>query len=176
MHDARIANLLGAAALAAADRLVTAAERAADSSASGSAALVTLSFEPGIGVTELGHRIRLTQSATWRMVAALAANGLVVREQDRPGRSVTLDLTEQGRAAAREVLRSRGAELGALVGHLSDAERAALEGALAKLLDRVFDDVRSDYVICRLCDRGACTAGGAVCPVGRAARERGHDG
>lgn len=176
MHKDRIANLLGAAALAVADKLVTVAEHAADSSASGSAALVTLAVEPGIGVTELGHRIRLTQSATWRMVDALAAKGLVVRVQARPGRSVTLDLTEKGRTAAREVLRTRGAELGALVGHLSDAERVALESALAKLLDRVFDDVRSDYVICRLCDRAACTAQGAICPVGRASRERGRDG
>lgn len=171
---ARTANLLGAAALTCADRLRAAAAEAAGTSTSGAAALVTLTTEPGIGVTELGAQIGLSQPAAARMVDALAARGLVARRAKK-GRSVGVELTRSGRAAAQHALRARLSELGRLVEGLDTDEHDALTRGLEKLLARLFDDVGSEYVLCRLCDRATCTAGGAPCPVGQAARARGND-
>lgn len=167
----RTANLLGAAALTSADRLRAAAAEATGTSTSGAAALVTLTTDPGIGVTELGARIGLSQPAAARMVDALVARGLVARRAG-PGRSVGVELTPNGRTAAHRALQARLDQLSRLVGGLDTDERAALTRGLERLLDRLFDDVGSEYMLCRLCDRGVCTTGGAACPVGQAARAR----
>ncbi|MEU8351904.1 MarR family transcriptional regulator, partial [Streptomyces sp. NPDC048845] len=93
MHDAaRTANLLGATTLALSDLALAGAARDAGVSASGAAALVSLSSAPGLGVTELGRRIGLSQSAAARMVDALVANGLVERSPTA-GRQVSVALT-----------------------------------------------------------------------------------
>jgi MarR family transcriptional repressor of emrRAB len=84
MHDEdRTANLLGAAALALTDLMLTGATAAACTSASGAAALVVLSADPGLSVTELGRRVGLTQSAAARMVESLEHRGLVERRPSR---------------------------------------------------------------------------------------------
>lgn len=174
MHDiARTANLLGAATLTLGDLLTATVSSAAGASTSGSAALTTLANEAGLGVTELGERIGLSQPAAARMVDNLAARGLVERRQGGSGRSVAVHLTESGRAAAQRVLMARAEELSGFVEALEPAERASLARSLEKLLDRLYDEVGSKHVLCRLCDRGACTADRSTCPVGRAAQERG---
>lgn len=175
-ESARTANLLGAAALTLADQLTSAVTVAGGTSASGAAALVTLLDDPGLGVTELGARIGLSQPAAARMVDSLAARGLVQRQQGPTGRSVALHPTEHGRDAARHVLECRLEALARLVDGLETDEREALTRGLEKLLDALFEEVGSEYVLCRLCDRRTCTAGGAPCPVGQAARDRGDAG
>lgn len=176
MHDERLANLLGAAALTVAERMTSAAARAAGVSVSGAAALVTLA-ETGesagrgaIGVTELGRRIGLSQPACARMLDQLAASGLVVRTPGG-GRNVALHLTEEGTAAAGRARRARGEELREVLAGLAPGQRAVLTDALEPLLARLYGQVGSEDVVCRLCDRGSCLAAGHVCPVGRAARE-----
>lgn len=175
MHDARPGNLLGAAALTISDRLTRAAAQSAGVSVSGAAALVTLLTSRGTGVTELGSRIGLSQPACARMLDQLAARGLVER---RPGggRKVAVTLTEAGGEAARRALAARRRELDGLTGRLTTEQREALTTALEPLLDALFDEVRSEYVLCRLCDRGGCVRGGRTCPVGAAARARGGGG
>ncbi len=163
MHDARLVNLLGAAALAVTD-LMVAATRAAGVSTSGAAALVSLRFAPGLSVTELGRRVGLTQSAAARMTDSLVAAGLVTREPGT-GREVAVTLSTAGVAAADRLLAARAEPLAELVAPLTDAERGDLTALLTKILPRVG---RADLV-CRLCDRDTCTTN-AVCPVGAAAR------
>ncbi|MET8678545.1 MarR family transcriptional regulator [Streptomyces sp. NPDC004647] len=172
MHDMRLENLLGAAALTVSDRLTRAAADAAGVSASGAAALVTLLTSPGVGVTELGSRIGLSQPACARMLDQLSARGLVTRRSGS-GRVVPVELTEAGRDAARRALSARQRQLNALVDHLTEEQREALAAGLVPLLDGLFDAVGSEYVLCRLCDRKACVAGGRQCPVGAAVRVRG---
>jgi MarR family transcriptional repressor of emrRAB len=169
----RTANLLGAAALAIADRLLNVATDAGGSGAGASAALVTLGTEPGIGVTELGTRIRVSQPQAARLAATLASRGLVERRAGRDARSVALHLTARGRAATRRILAARGRELVRLVEQLEPEEQRALTHGLEKLLGHLLDEIGSPDVVCRLCDRAACLAEGATCPVGRRARERG---
>ncbi len=169
MHDTtRTANLLGASALAVADLLLAGATRAAGVSASGAAALVVLSASTGLSVTELGRRVGLSQSAAARMVDSLEADGLVERHRDRP-RWVTVRLTRAGRQASRRLLGARGTPLTEMVAALDEPDQEALADLLAKLLTRLFGEVGSSELICRLCDRAACTAE-ATCPVGAAER------
>jgi DNA-binding MarR family transcriptional regulator len=150
----RAANLLGAAALSLTDLMMSETTGTAGVSASGAAALVILSTVPGLTVTELGRRVGLSQSASARMVDSLEAAGHVTRSPG-PGRWVTVQLTV----------------LTGVLGALDKDEQEELALLLARLLTRLHDEIRSSEVICRLCDRAACTAG-AVCPVGQAERDR----
>ena len=169
MHDLnRTANLLGATALAAADLLLAGATRRAGLSASGAAALVVLSSSTGLSVTELGRRVGLSQSAATRMVESLEADGLA-RRQRASSRFVTVRLTARGRRAARDVLDGRQASLAEVVAGLDPDDQEALADVLEKVLSRLYGEIASSELICRLCDRGLCTAGTA-CPVGAAER------
>lgn len=165
----RTGNLLGAAALTVSDRLTRAAATASAVSVSGTAAMVTLLTSPGLGVTRLGARIGLSQPACARMLDQLSARGLVTRRR-AGGRDVVVELTDAGREAARDALSARRRELGDLVDHLTGEQRRALVAGLEPLLDALFTEVGSEYVLCRLCDRPACVRGGRTCPVGAAAR------
>ncbi|RZS36482.1 MarR family transcriptional regulator [Herbihabitans rhizosphaerae] len=169
MHDnERLANLLGATALAVTDLTVGGATRAAGVSASGAAALVVLNAAPGVSVTELGRRVGLTQSAAARMVDSLESDGLVER---RPGigRGVAVRLTRPGRRAAQAVLDARGSPLTEVLDGLDGDDQVALTRLLERLLSVLYNEIGDSDLICRLCDRGVCTTG-SNCPVGEAER------
>jgi len=168
MHETRTANLLGAAALAVSDLVLTSVTRVSQVSPSGAAALVVLSATPDLSVTELGRRVGLTQSAAARMVESLEAKNLAQRKRGA-GRERAVVLTSEGQRAARAALGARGDGLASLLEALDDEERQALAGVLDKLLARIYQDVRDSELLCRLCDRQACTTD-AVCPVGNAER------
>jgi MarR family transcriptional repressor of emrRAB len=104
------------------------------------------------------------------MVDALEARGLVER---RPtlGKWVAVHPTDAGRAASADLLDARGDRLTALVGTLPQADQEALAHALDRLLRAVYAEVGSAQRLCRLCDRPACIAAGAICPVGQAERD-----
>jgi MarR family transcriptional repressor of emrRAB len=171
MHDTRrTANLLGATALAVTDLTLGGATAAAGVSGSGAAALVVLSADPGISVTEVGRRVGLTQSAAARMIDALEARGLVER---RPtlGKWVAVHPTDAGRVASADLLDVRGERLTTLIGTLPPADQETLAGVLERLLRAVYAEVGSSERVCRLCDRPCCTEAGAICPVGQAERD-----
>jgi MarR family transcriptional regulator, negative regulator of the multidrug operon emrRAB len=169
MHDEeRTANLLGAMALAVTD-LAVASVTVAGTSNSGAAAMVVLMNSPGLSATELGRRIGLTQSATARMIDSLTAQGLAEKGPGT-GRHRPIELTAAGRDATTRLLGARAESLHHLVDALTLDERRILDGLLAKLLVRVYADVRNSELLCRLCDRAACT-GNATCPVGQAERD-----
>lgn len=177
MHDShRTANLLGATALAVNDLSLGGATQAAGVSASGAAALVTLSVDPGLSVTELGRRVGLSQPAAARMVDSLEANGLAER---RPSplvrRWTTVHPTRAGRRATRQLLAARGSPLIDVVDVLDPGDQEALAQLLTKLLTRLYEHIGDAQYICRLCDRRSCTTE-ATCPVGEADREHTHDG
>jgi MarR family transcriptional repressor of emrRAB len=166
----RTANLLGATALAVADLALAGSTRAAGTSASGAAALVVLATAPRLSVTELGRRVGLSQSAAARMVDSLQAAELV-RRRTGAGRAVAVELTPSGTEAVSRLLTARSKPLHDLVSVLDPDERDVLAGLLAKLLTRLYAEVGSAELLCRLCDRAGCTSG-AVCPVGQAERDR----
>jgi DNA-binding MarR family transcriptional regulator len=171
MHDElRTANLLGAASLALSDLLLVGATAAAGTSSSGAAALVVLSTNPGLSVTELGRRIGLTQSAAARMVDGLEKQGLVRREATW-GRWVAIHPTGLGAQAAQSLLTSRGDALQAALNHLDEEEQTQLERLLSKLLTGLYRQPGDAERLCRLCDRDTCVKDDATCPVGQADRE-----
>lgn len=110
----------------------------------------------------------LTQSAAARVVGSMHAAGLVER---RPGggRSVPVGLTPAGRRAVRALVAARRDALGAMTSVLDDSERQELARLLSKVLAQLFSSVGDTDLMCRLCDRRACTTG-AECPVGAAQR------
>ncbi|TDC84186.1 MarR family transcriptional regulator [Actinomadura sp. 7K507] len=170
MHE-RLANLLGAASLAVTDLVLDAATGSGRVSASGAAALIVLSDAPELGVTELGRRVGLTQSAAARMVDGLQTAGLAER-RGREGRAVHVRLTPAGEDTVRDMLTARGAPLAGVLSVLDEDERETFTLLLAKLLARLYEEIGDAEVMCRLCDRRCCTDG-AVCPVGQAERDAG---
>ena len=171
MHETnRTANLLGAAALALTDLLLSDATNAARTSTSGAAALVVLSADPGLSVTELGRRIGLSQPAAARMVDSMEASGLVERRPSM-GRWVSVQLTEAGRGTAQHLLAARGGRLTAVVQRLDESDQTTLARLLSSLLEALYSEIGNADRMCRLCDRPACLANQAICPVGQAERD-----
>lgn len=172
MHDSdRVANLLGAAALALTDRAVGDATRVAQLSTSSAAAVVTLSASSGLSVSELGRRVGLTQPAAARMVDTLESGELVERLPSTVNRRwVTVQLTDRGRRVVDQLLTTRNVALVEVVDALDDDDLHALDELLQKILTRLYGHVGHAQYLCRLCDRGRCTRT-APCPVGQAERD-----
>ncbi|WP_215543004.1 MarR family winged helix-turn-helix transcriptional regulator [Amycolatopsis sp. CA-230715] len=171
MRDLRVANLLGATALAVTDLVAELPGAATGLSVRRSAALVTLSASPDISVSELGRRVGLTQSATVRLVDTLEGDGLVARSRDRFNpKSVTVAVTATGEAMAGQVLRERTVGLADVVDSLDPVDQRILGPLLSKLLFRLYQQRGRAQHMCRLCDRNACNTAAEVCPVGEAER------
>jgi len=163
MHSvARLANMLGAVAVALADRLPTDSD---------SAALAVIAQYPGRTVEELRQALALSHSATVRVVDRLADGGLVRRASAGHGPALSLHATATGRRRAVRQNAQRADELKGAVSHLSAAERRALEPALETILAALTDDPLGRS-ICRLCEAGPCR--GHDCPVELRQRELGH--
>lgn len=170
MHESRLGNLLGAAALAISDRMLGAVTARVDGGPSAAAALVVLLEVGPMGVTRMGRCIGLTQSATTRAVDALERQGLTRRNP--AGRERVIDLTASGHQLAQAVLDERRRWLDGLLGALDEADTEAAERVLSTLLRELYEVGRNSQLLCRYCDRQACTAA-SVCPVGQAERDRG---
>lgn len=174
MHDDdRVANLLGALGLAVGDVAVREVAAAAGVTVSAAAALVSLAATDGLSVTELGHRVGLSQPAASRLVDGLERDGLVARRPNPyGGRWSIIQPTEQGREAALRLLTARAGPLRDALSALSDDERRTLSDLLPKLLARLYGHVGNAEYVCRMCDRESCLTGPSTCPVGAAERIR----
>jgi MarR family transcriptional regulator, negative regulator of the multidrug operon emrRAB len=168
MHDnERLANLFGAAALAAAGAMSAAAAAVTEGGLSAAGALVILASEPGIGVTELSRRLGLSQPGATRLVESLASRGLVLSSPEPGARTVALRLTGTGAEKARLFLAERDRGLAALLAPLDEPARRDLDAALSVVLEGLTDAGAPAHRTCRLCDEQACTAT-APCPVDHA--------
>jgi DNA-binding MarR family transcriptional regulator len=156
--DARLANLLGVAALAAADRMRAAVEAELPAGGAAPAALVHLHAHPGETVEALRRVLGISQPATVRAVDRLAAAGLLERRPGPDRRSLALRLTADGERAAERLHARRTEALGSLLGALAPAEQAALRPLLERLVASLASDRAQALTTCRLCDRGACTS------------------
>lgn len=160
---ARQSNLLGALAVAVGDRLGDAVSSEAERGGQVPAALAVLAQQSGLSVEGLRRQVRLSQSATVRLVDGLVADGLATRREGADRRSVEIRLTRLGRARAEAVLSARRAVLDDVLATLTAAERAKLERLLVQVLSGLTTDRVEAEQICRLCDLGACPL--ASCPV-----------
>jgi len=181
--DGRLANLVGAWALAVADRLDAATTAAAGRGGQAPAALVALHEFAGGGTIEgLSGVLGLTHSATVRLVDGLVADGYVGRGRSAGDRrAVTLALTPSGRAVARRISRARARAVEAALEGLTDAQRRSLTGlaerltgdlAALRLDERGRGEVPSGGWLCRMCDFEACGRAEGRCPAATRARRR----
>jgi MarR family transcriptional repressor of emrRAB len=168
---ARDANLLGALALALADRVQAAVARAGGRGPSAPAALVALhGHSAGASIDVLRRIVGLTHSGAVRLVDKLAADGLVERRPGADQRSVAIWLTPAGRRVARRILAQREAALETALADLPAGDRAALVRAAERLLPQLVDVPDAERRICRLCDTDACGRPRGHCPVQAAHR------
>ncbi|MDQ4029295.1 MAG: MarR family winged helix-turn-helix transcriptional regulator [Actinomycetota bacterium] len=164
----RAANLLGAFALAASDRLRTATESASGTSAAAPAALVTIAMYPGCTIERLARALRITHSGSVRLVDRLGGEGLVRRRPGSDARSIALELSAAGRRAAEHALTARRDAMTQILDLLDEGERTRLVRLLEKALGGMTCSRLDANSICRLCDEPACER--LFCPVDRAAR------
>ena len=164
----RPANLMGALALVIADQAADAMAEAGGRPESSAAALsALLHFLDAPSVDLLRQAEHLAQQ-----IDRLEESGHVRRGPGEDGRSVSVTLTEPGRAAAERVTEARAGVLQRALVVLSPQERRAFERLAGKVLVGMMRGPGAVRWICRLCDTGVCRGTDGGCPVGNAARER----
>jgi MarR family transcriptional regulator, negative regulator of the multidrug operon emrRAB len=171
--DARRRNLLGAAALALADRMRAAADAASEVSGEAAAALAVIAQQPRGTVEDLRRAIGRSQPATVRIVDRLVERGLAERRAGDRGPALALVATARGRRQARAILAARDRVLAEALQGLDGATAAALDGALTHLLARLSEPPHG-LTVCRLCDKGPCRDAGD-CPLATALEAAGVD-
>lgn len=154
--QSRDANLLAAMALGIADRIRETIEADAEHGAMASAALNTVGFFPGESISVLSKTLKLSHSATVRLVDGLAGKGLLERSKGRDGRSVVLSLTRSGKKAFDRLRERRRKAIAEVIDVLSKNERTQLTNLAEKFLERLTRDRASGDFICRFCEIEFC--------------------
>ena len=152
----REANLLGVLALEVAGRVTAATSEAASLGAAAPAAIAALQLYPGCTIEELRRVIGLSQPGAVRLVDRLQSTGVVERRAGRDGRTVALELTDDGAATARRILETRLRAVDDVLAVLDDDGRRALEPLLESLVGSLAADRAEARRVCRLCDVDAC--------------------
>jgi DNA-binding MarR family transcriptional regulator len=147
-HASREANVLGACALAVAERLQAGA---------GEATLVALhSWLRGPTIDTLARMLDLSHSGAVRLVDRLERDGLVERRTGTDARSVAVHLTAAGAGRAQTLRERREAAMLEVLEPLDAADRATLAELLGRLLGGMTPDRSAARHTCRLCDADAC--------------------
>jgi DNA-binding MarR family transcriptional regulator len=95
--------------------------------------------------------------AAARMVDSLEVGGLAERHAGN-AKAVPVRLTRDGARTVRELLAARGAPLAEAIAELDAAEQQVSAELLGKVLTRLYQDVGSQDLICRRCDRASRSA------------------
>jgi len=169
MTRMRTANLLGALSGEVSSRLDRRLKQHPSQTSSSAAALNVIGFWEGCSNNQLASALRLSHTATVRLVDKLEADGLVEARPGRDKRAVAFHLTEAGEAVVRRVLTERCAALEQITAALTAEESRVFTGLLEKLLTSVTAGMEAATQICRLCDQTACPE--EICPVHQAALE-----
>jgi DNA-binding MarR family transcriptional regulator len=162
-EEERYENLLGAFALAVADRIRVETEEAVGHTGAAAGALLTIAHFPDRTVEFLRQAVGLSHPAAVRVVDRLVEQRLVRRRPAGRGPAVALRTTAAGKRQARKILEIRRSVLADALPQLSPPESATLSVILEKALTRLADSPGT--TICRLCDQGRCRT--AACPVAR---------
>jgi DNA-binding MarR family transcriptional regulator len=178
-RDPHLANVLGALAVAVADRVREAVEAATGLTGAAPAALVSLEqFLGGRPVDDLARAMGLTHSGAVRLVDRLVEAGLVERRPGRDGRSRAVALTAAGRRTSRAATRARAGAVETVLADLGARDRATLHRLVdaltatetrERLAARAAGDVPPGW-FCRLCDPVACGRPTDDCPAANTAR------
>jgi len=156
MTKLRSANLLGALAVAIADRVESVLKSHPNQNDSAAAALNLIALYEGCSIAALAKGLKLSHPATVRMVAKLEASGLVAARAGPDKRSSALFLSDQGRAQAADLIAARSQALAEMVDVLSAEQCAQLDAIAATLLRSFTTSPAEGGYICRLCDEPSC--------------------
>jgi DNA-binding MarR family transcriptional regulator len=154
--DQRLANILGALALALNDDMMA---ELADCLPPGipAAAVALVGHAPWITIAELAQALRLSHSATVRLVDRACAADLLMRARsERDGRAVVVRPTAKGRTVAARIAAARLATVEHFLTALDREERASLSGMVERMLIGGLRDGMHGVRICRLCEPKVC--------------------
>jgi DNA-binding MarR family transcriptional regulator len=158
----RVANVVGAFALAVVDRMERAIFDHTDLGGEAVAALVAIGHSPGMTISQLSKVLARSHPGTVRIVDRLAVAGLVERKPGAPDRrSVTLDLTGDGVAERAEILQRRMSAIQDFLNAVAPEDFDTLQRIAATTVGALPDDATSALAICRYCDERRCPA----CPM-----------
>jgi MarR family transcriptional repressor of emrRAB len=158
MARLRTANMLAAFAGEITERVRTAIKNHPNQTDSASSALNIVGFWEGITNAQLARALKLSHTATVRLVDKLEAEELVEARAGEDKRATHLYLTEAGRSAVLPMLTARCAAVERYLTVLTPAEEQQLSGLLEKLMKPLGTDAFSVCHFCRLCDLATCPA------------------
>lgn len=158
MSRLRTANMLAAFAGEITERVEAAIKNHPNQTDSASAALNIIGFWEGITNAQLARALKLSHTATVRLVDKLEAQGLVEARAGNDKRATHLHLTDTGRSALLPMLTARCAAVERYITVLTPAEEQQLSGLLEKLMRPLGTDAYTVCHFCRLCDLAACPA------------------
>ena len=162
MSHAHEVNAFGALAVEVADRVQKAGN---PHGASVPAALAALhGLAAGQSIDSLARVVGLSHSGAVRLVDRLSEAGFAERRMGADGRAVALQLTPEGRRAARRVLAQREAAIEQVLAPLTSSERVTLARLHERLIASLTTSQQERRRVCRLCDVDAC---GRDCPASR---------
>jgi MarR family transcriptional regulator, negative regulator of the multidrug operon emrRAB len=162
------ANLLGAVALAVADRIEAAARSILNHAGETPAAVVVIGYGLGPSNEKLRRILGLSHPGSVRLIDRLVADGLVERRQGQDKRAIALHLTRKGTRLREELLQGRLAAIRPLLIPMTKQEQDSLAVLLHKLLASMDTTDAQRCNICRLCDDRVCID----CPIPAAFRQR----
>jgi len=156
MTRLRTANLLAALATDISERVEEQLKTHPNQTDTAVAALNVMSFWEGITNSELSRALKLSHTATVRLVDKLELQGLVEARSGRDLRATHLYLTAAGMKAVQPALTARCVAVEEYLSSLTSAEEKQLATLLEKIIrPRAIDDVAIVH-LCRLCDFTSC--------------------
>jgi DNA-binding MarR family transcriptional regulator len=163
MTRLRTANLLAAFAGDVTERVAAVLKTHPNQTDSAAAALNIMGFWEGITNTQLARSLKLSHTATVRLVDKLEAQGLVEARKGDDKRATHLYLTAAGGKAVQPALVARCAAVKDYLGVLTAAEERQFARLLEKLMRPLGKDAYGVSHFCRLCEFAACP--GDQCPM-----------
>jgi DNA-binding MarR family transcriptional regulator len=159
----RTANLLAAFAGEVTERVGDELKTHPNQTDSAIAALNVMSFWDGITNAELASALRLSHTATVRLVDKLESQGMVEAREGKDRRATYLHLTAVGKKAATPMLAARCSAVEPYLSVLSASEEAQLTRLLEKLIRPLATDDLTVSHFCRLCNFDVCPD--ELCPM-----------
>ncbi|KVR07190.1 hypothetical protein WK09_25720 [Burkholderia ubonensis] len=160
--------MLGALALALADRIAACAEAASNLHGNAASALVVVANHPGEPIDAIRRTLELTHSGAVRLIDGLEVAGLVERRRSgRDARAIALWVTPSGERTASQIIAARAEVLEPVLAGTSEADRKTMAVFLETVLARLTDSQDRARSICRFCAEGTCRP--LCCPVEQAA-------
>lgn len=156
MESARIKNLLGALSIGISDKIAMATSESLGYSGETAAAIIQIGTMPRMSIEELSKALKLSHSATVRLVAKLTEAKLIRRVASKDRREARLVLSSRGKTVMTGMLNERRQILDNLTRDLSATDLAQLGCFVETMLHRIADTQQDAIYVCRYCNEASC--------------------